>query len=83
MTENPRAVRVAFRYQDGEILSPEREALSEDVELPLAVIDLGDGAWLSLVELRDLHAARLEADIFADDPTTPAVPDAGDQEEKQ
>lgn len=56
------SVRVGFRYQDGEILSPEREARSEDIELPVAVIDLGDGEWLTLGELRDLHAERLEID---------------------
>lgn len=53
-------VRVGFRYRDGEVLSPEREALSEDVEIPEAVIDLGDGEWLTLAELRDMHAERLE-----------------------
>lgn len=45
-------VRVGFRYRDGEVLSPEREAQSEDVEIPVAVIDLGDGEWLTLAELR-------------------------------
>lgn len=50
--ESPEDVRVGFRYRDGEVLSPEREALSEDVELPEAVIDLGDGEWLTLAELR-------------------------------
>lgn len=59
------AVRVGFRYRDGEILTPEREALSEDVELPVAVIDLGDGEWLTLAELRDLHAERLESNLRA------------------
>jgi hypothetical protein len=53
-------IRVGFRYRDGEVLSPEREALSEDVELPVAVIDLGDGEWLTLAELRDMHGERLE-----------------------
>lgn len=51
------AVRVGFRYQDGEVLSPEREALSLDEETPEAVIDLGDGAgWLTLPDLADLLA---------------------------
>lgn len=58
------SVRVGFRYRDGEILSPEREALSEDVEVPVVVLDLGDGEWLTLPELRDLHAERLD-----DEPT--------------
>lgn len=58
--EKDAAVRVGFRYRDGEVLSPEREARSEDEELPVAVIDLGDGEWLSLAELRDMHAERLE-----------------------
>lgn len=55
-------IRVGFRYQDGEVLTPEREAMSEDVELPDAVIDLGDGEWLTLPELRDLHGERLDAE---------------------
>lgn len=59
-TENAQ-VRVGFRYQDGEVLSPERESLSEDVELPVAVIDRGDGEWLTLGELRDLHGERVES----------------------
>lgn len=54
-------VRVGFRYQDGEVLTPEREARSEDVELPIVVLDLGDGEWLTLPELREVHAERLEA----------------------
>lgn len=57
------AVRVGFRYRDGEVLPPEREALSEDVEVPVVVIDLGDGEWLTLAELRDLHAERLESNL--------------------
>jgi hypothetical protein len=57
--------RAGFRYQDGEVLSPEREALSEDVEVPEAVIDLGDGEWLTLSELRDMHAERLEQALEA------------------
>lgn len=60
--ENDAPVRVGFRYQDGEVLSPEREAKSEDEELPVAVIDLGDGEWLTLAELRDTHAADGGAD---------------------
>lgn len=58
-------IRVGFRYQDGEVLSPEREAQSEDVEIPVVVIDLGDGEWLTLAELRGQHAERLEADLSA------------------
>lgn len=58
-------VRVGFRYQDGEVLTPEREALSEEIELPVTVIDLGDGEWLTLADLRDLHAERLERDLAA------------------
>lgn len=50
--ENDAAVRVGFRYQDGEVLSPEREAVSHDAELPVVVIDRGDGEWLTLAELR-------------------------------
>jgi hypothetical protein len=61
--ENDAAVRVGFRYQDGEILNPEREAKSEDDEIPEAVIDLGDGEWLTLSELRDLHYQRLEESL--------------------
>lgn len=60
MTDNQTAesaeVRVGFRYQDGEVLTPAREALSEDDEIPTVVIDLGDGEWLTLAELRDLHS---------------------------
>ena len=62
-TDTP--VRVGFRYKDGEVLSPELEAKSEDEELPVAVIDLGDGEWLTLSELRDLHSERLEATLDA------------------
>lgn len=58
-------VRVGFRYRDGEVLTSEREVLSEDDEIPVAVIDLGDGEWLSLGDLRDQHAERLEADLAA------------------
>lgn len=58
--ENDVIVRVGFRYQDGEVLSPEREAQSEDIEIPTVVLDLGDGEWLTLPELRDLHNERLE-----------------------
>lgn len=58
-------IRVGFRYRDGEVLSPEVEAQSEDVEVPEAVIDLGDGQWLTLAELRDLHAEQLESDLSA------------------
>ena len=54
-------VRVGFRYQDGEVLTPAREALSEDDEIPVAVIDLGDGEWLTLADLRAMHHERLEA----------------------
>lgn len=46
-------VRVGFRYRDGEVLSPEREAVSDDEELPQVVLDLGDGEWLTLAEVRD------------------------------
>lgn len=53
-------VRVGFRYQDGEVLSPEREALGKDIEIPVAVIDIGDGEWLTLAELRGAHSERLE-----------------------
>lgn len=63
--EKDAPVRVGFRYRDGEILSPEREAKSEDEELPVAVIDLGDGEWLTLAELRDMHAERLEQALGA------------------
>lgn len=45
-------VRVGFRYQDGEVLSPDREALSRDEELPVVVLDLGDGEWRTLPDLR-------------------------------
>lgn len=50
-------VRVGFRYQDGEVLSPEREARSRDDELPEVVLDLGDGEWLTLAETRALPPA--------------------------
>ena len=60
--ENDAPVRVGFRYQDGEVLSPEREAVSHDEELPEVVLDLGDGEWLTLAELRDTHAADGGAD---------------------
>ena len=53
--EQEPTVRVGFRYQDGEVLSPEREARSEDEELPVTVLDLGDGEWRTLAEIRDLH----------------------------
>lgn len=59
--ENDAPVRVGFRYQDGEVLSPEREAVSHDEELPEVVLDLGDGEWLTLAELRDLHFERFNA----------------------
>lgn len=55
--ENDAPVRVGFRYQDGEVLSPEREAVSHDEELPEVVLDLGDGEWLTLPELRVLSPA--------------------------
>jgi hypothetical protein len=51
-TEKDAPVRVGFRYQDGEVLSPEHEALSRDEELSVVVLDLGDGEWLTLEELR-------------------------------
>lgn len=71
-------VRVGFRYRDGEILSLEREAMSEDIEVPVAVIDTGDGEWLTLSELRDQHMERLDA-ALADTATTPTQPhDNGD-----
>ena len=58
-------VRVGFRYRDGEVLSPEREAQSEDDEVPEAVLDLGDGEWLTLGDLRAMHAERLEQALEA------------------
>ena len=54
-------IRVGFRYRDGQVLPPEIEALSEDDEIPVAVIALGAGEWLTRAELRALHHARLEA----------------------
>ncbi|MDN4174704.1 hypothetical protein QWY28_17215 [Nocardioides sp. SOB77] len=51
-TEYDAKVRVGFRYRDGEVLTPEREALSRDEELPEVVLDLGDGEWQTLAELR-------------------------------
>ena len=50
---------VGFRYQDGEVLSPEREVLSRDDELPEVVIDIGDGEWMTLAEL---HARQETTD---------------------
>lgn len=69
-------LRVGFRYQDGEVLSPAREVLSEDDEIPIAVIDLGDGEWLTLDDLRAMHAERLEAalDSWGDEQISPPAP---------
>jgi len=74
--ENDAPIRVGFRYRDGEVLSPEREAKSEDAEIPEAVLDLGDGEWLTLSELRDQHAEELDAVLdWPDDEATPIPPE--------
>ncbi len=81
--EKDAPVRVGFRYQDGEVLNPEREALSRSDELPEVVLDLGDGEWLTLAEVRIAKPACEACGVelsedgacwWCDDGPTPTTP---------
>ena len=50
-------VEVGFRYQDGEVLTPTREAMSDDDEIPEVALRRRPGdEWMTLPEWRDARA---------------------------